>query len=291
MSHLSVIIPTFNRCSHLRELLLNFKAQQNCTTQYTIVVVVDGSTDGTIEMLRDEFPMVKVVMGDGNWWWTRSINEGLKYAISIGSDLFLLMNDDTIIKPTFLAEYLSQYRAAGGGVLGAISVTNSNPEKIYYSGVQSVSWTTAKQVRYHKFYETYNSHVKGMHSTVFIPGRGMLFGDDVVNRIGLFRDKLFPQYYADYDYSYLALKAGFGVNVTWDTLIYSHIELTAKGNKTNSNFSQFLASFLKPNTSNSAKRTWLFYAQHGGLLFPLGFTLHILRNVVAFLISKIRKEI
>lgn len=291
MSHLSVIIPTFNRRSHLRELLLNFKAQQNCTTQYTIVVVVDGSTDGTIEMLRDEFPEVEIVMGDGNWWWTKSVNEGLKRAISSGSDLFLLMNDDTIIKSTFLTDYLSQYKAAGRGVLGAISVTNSNPQKIYYSGIKSVNWLTARQVRYHKFYETYTSEIKGVHPTVFIPGRGMLFDRDVLNRIGMFQEVLFPQYYADYDYSFSALKAGFNVNVTWDIPIYSYVELTAKGNKTNSTLIEFLASFMRPNTSNSIKRTWLFFAQHGGLLFPIGVQLHVLRNVVAFLISKFRKEI
>ena len=72
---LSIVIPTFNRKQPLSILLNQFKGQKITGIEYKIVVVVDGSTDGTLEMLSSEFPEVFVVKGSGNWWFTKSMNE------------------------------------------------------------------------------------------------------------------------------------------------------------------------------------------------------------------------
>ena len=80
---LCIIIPTFNRKKQLSVLLHQFKQQKSNGIRFNIVVVVDGSTDGTIELLESEFPEVIIVKGSGNWWFTRSLNEGCKYAVDV----------------------------------------------------------------------------------------------------------------------------------------------------------------------------------------------------------------
>ena len=42
-----------------------------------IVVFDDGSTDNTREHLRDRFPDVQVVIGDGQFWWTGGTNRAV----------------------------------------------------------------------------------------------------------------------------------------------------------------------------------------------------------------------
>lgn len=287
MQKLVIIIPTFNRKAYLKELLSILNRSKDVSAAIDIIVVNDGSTDGTTSMLKNEFPEIIEVKGDGNWWWTRSVNEGLKVAIEKGHDYFLLMNDDTIVEKTFLSKIMETHSRVGG-ILGTISISSTKPEKIFYSGIKSINWLTAKQVRYHQFFEAYDKVLEGVKPTVFIPGRGMLFRKEIIDKIGYLDEKLFPQYFADYDFSHTALEHGFPLNVSWDSPVYSYVEKTAKGNKTNATFIQFIAAFFKPNTSNNIKHTWYFYKKHAGPLFIIGFTLHLLRVVAAYMLARFR---
>jgi len=79
MHKIVAVIPTYNRKNHLR-VILNQLLNQKSLGIYLldIVVVVDGSTDGTIEMLANEFSKVHMITGSGNWWYTKSMNIGFR---------------------------------------------------------------------------------------------------------------------------------------------------------------------------------------------------------------------
>src|SRR5688572_11601688 len=108
---IAAIIPTFNRRQELSDLLWmlgNMDMPEKC--ELDIIAVVDGSTDGTIEMLTRDFPHVHIVKGTGNWWYTRSINEGFKYADRLRPDLILTLNDDIIVHDDYLLKLVAAYR-------------------------------------------------------------------------------------------------------------------------------------------------------------------------------------
>ena len=65
---LFIVIPVHNRKHFTRDCLLSLRKQtfQN----FTIIVIDDGSSDGTGEMIQKEFPEVVLLHGDGNLWWT-----------------------------------------------------------------------------------------------------------------------------------------------------------------------------------------------------------------------------
>ncbi|MGX5687383.1 glycosyltransferase family 2 protein [Arcticibacter tournemirensis] len=286
---LAVIIPTFNRKDYLSSLLSNLIEQDVKDVDLDVIVVVDGSTDGTLELLDNVYPEVSVVLGDGKWWWTKSINEGIEVARNRDNSLFLLMNDDTIIEPSFLRLMIEGYYSSGKGVLGAISVTDSSPHKIFFSGIKKVKWGIAKFYRYHKHFTIYDSSIRGVHPSLFLPGRGMMFDLDVLNKIGMFSEDKFPQYYSDFDFSYRAFINNFNTNVIYDSPIYSFVKLTAEGNKSNSTFIQLLRSFSKPMSSNNFKRTYLFYKRHAGPLFFASVGFHYIRIIGSFFLIKFKK--
>lgn len=69
MIKISVTIPTFNRKDYLKILLFQLENQKlNVNINLNIIVVNDGSTDGTSEMLTKELPHVTMILGNGNWW-------------------------------------------------------------------------------------------------------------------------------------------------------------------------------------------------------------------------------
>ncbi len=88
-----IIIPVFNRKNFTRKCLISLRNQS--LKNFKIIIIDDGSTDNTSEMLKNEFPEVHVIIGDGNFWWTRSINLGVKYVLENKGDYILLLNNDT----------------------------------------------------------------------------------------------------------------------------------------------------------------------------------------------------
>ena len=115
----SVIIPTYNRCAVLTTCLAALEAQSLAKDRFEVIVIDDGSSDGTEHLcrgLRMPFPLV----------YLRQTNAGAGAARQRGTEAargeyLLLFNDDTLATPGLLAEHLavqrqhSQEKCAVGG--------------------------------------------------------------------------------------------------------------------------------------------------------------------------------
>ena len=100
LSTLYVVMPVHNRRA-LTERCLAALAEQT-VRGFGVIVVDDGSTDGTAEMVASHFPEVEVMKRDGSLWWSGSVNLGVKHALSKGACAVLLVNDDTTPAPDFV---------------------------------------------------------------------------------------------------------------------------------------------------------------------------------------------
>ena len=132
MKKIIAIIPTFNRYKELANLLLML-GNMNIPKGYglDIVVVVDGSTDGTWESLDTDFPFAHKIYGNGTWWYTRSINEGMKYAEHLAPDLILTLNDDIILPRNYLVHIVNAYAEKREEcIVGSISFTHDLPFRV-----------------------------------------------------------------------------------------------------------------------------------------------------------------
>jgi N-acetylglucosaminyl-diphospho-decaprenol L-rhamnosyltransferase len=133
MSHdLSVVIVNWNvrdllrRCLH--SVAESSKAETPKRLSVQVIVVDNGSSDGSVPMLRGEFPQIKLIANEANLGFTRANNQGL--SISDGR-YALLLNPDTEVLDRALGEmvaYMDLHPAVGA--LG--------PQLIYADGrVQS----------------------------------------------------------------------------------------------------------------------------------------------------------
>jgi GT2 family glycosyltransferase len=68
-----IIIPVHNRKQITIACLENLNACDDLQ-KYHVIVVDDGSTDGTAEAIRSQYPIVEILTGDGNLWWTGAID-------------------------------------------------------------------------------------------------------------------------------------------------------------------------------------------------------------------------
>lgn len=213
-----IIIPVHNRKDFTRNCLISL--QNQTYKHFTVIVVNDGSTDGTTEMLAEEFPELKVLEGDGNLWWTRSVNLGIEYALKEGADYVMTLNDDTLHAPDFVEKtkfWSDKYPEA---VIGGIEY-DEQADKVVYGGEWLNEFTSASRNIIDDLAE---KDRKGIKAVTHLPGRGLLIPKKVVETIGVFDSERFPHYYADYDYTYSAYKAGFTVYCNYDAKIFTYPE-------------------------------------------------------------------
>lgn len=90
-----IIIPVHNRKDTTLVCLENLK-QHGLLQIYQVVVVDDGSTDGTTEAIAATYSDVVVLAGNGDLWWTGAIAKGMKYALEKNADYMFWLNDDCI---------------------------------------------------------------------------------------------------------------------------------------------------------------------------------------------------
>jgi glycosyltransferase involved in cell wall biosynthesis len=113
MIELSIIIPTHNRVERLRRCLNALGHQTQPAADFEVIVVDDGSTDGTAEMLaRLETPFVLRIIHQAKSGQCAARNRG----VDVASCYCLFIDDDVMAGPDLVAEHLKTQRANGGVV-------------------------------------------------------------------------------------------------------------------------------------------------------------------------------
>jgi len=215
---ISVVIPVHNRKSFTRDCLRSLR-DQTLTADFTIIVD-DGSTDGTKEMLSLEFPDVIVLSGDGNLFWTAAINVGIRHALSIGAEYVLTLNNDTIATPDFLKNIVHGAIEKPNALIGALDI-DAATHKPYYGG-EIINWKLSKSVY---LLDTLKAEEqRGLHEVSLYPARGLLIPRKVFETIGLFEERMLPHYMADYDFTHQAIRHGFEVYCNYDAKLFTYPE-------------------------------------------------------------------
>lgn len=293
MKKIAIIIPTFNRCK-LLEISLNQLLQQsirNNLFEIKIIVVNDGSTDSTEEMLNKKFPDVIQKKTAGNFWYTKSMNVGFKEAKKLNVDYILTLNDDIELKDDYLVnifDAISKYSTPV--IMGSTSVTYDKPYRITFSGVNKIKWWRVKQYFYHSYLEEIElKKLSGIRESEILPGRGMLIDSKIVNSIGFFDEKL-PQYGSDDEFCLRAKKKGYKVLISWDAIIYSHHELTGAGSPIlKQSFFKYLQSFNNKYSRNYWKKFFYIHIKYGDVLtLPFSTLIFFLGEFYSYIKHKIK---
>jgi len=64
---------------------------------YVIVVIDNGSIDGSVAAIRAQFPEVTIIENKENLGYAKGFNTGLQYGYEKGADYFLIPNNDTVV--------------------------------------------------------------------------------------------------------------------------------------------------------------------------------------------------
>lgn len=103
---IDVIIPNWNGAEMLQHCLQSLQHQS--FKEFTVIVVDNGSTDGSVELLASQFPDVRVVQFDHNTGFSVAVNAGIGHS---KAELLLLLNNDMEVASDCLEQLYSAARA------------------------------------------------------------------------------------------------------------------------------------------------------------------------------------
>ncbi len=220
LAKVAAVIPTHTRWE---EAELCLRALVNSTyPDLEIVLVDDGSTDGTTENCRRMFPQVHLLSGDGNLWWSGSVNMGIEYALDRGSDYILLLNDDNQVEPWTVERLVNCARSIGPLTIASSQVcTVEDTGDCVWEGGPPI-WDSRP---YSLVKNAFNSpdYVLTPHPP---GGQGVLIPSECFDAVGLMDHRAFPQYYGDHDFYYRAMRAGYRIVVDLQAVVRSKINMT-----------------------------------------------------------------
>ena len=215
MAKLSVVIVNYNVAYFLEQCLHSvYEAAKGIPVE--IFVVDNHSVDKSLEMLRNNFPEVKVIANEENVGFAKANNQAIRIATG---EYILLLNPDTIVQAdTFVKTLDFMDRTPDAGALGVKMIDGQGhylpeskrglplPSVAFYK-IFGLSKIFRKSKRFGRYHLTYLDPDE-INEVDVLPGAFMLMRKSVLDQIGLL-DESFFMYGEDIDLSYRVTLGGY----------------------------------------------------------------------------------
>lgn len=226
----------------------------------SVLILDDGSNDGSREAILAQFPAVQIIQGDGQYFWNRGMHYIFGEALKQDFDFYLWLNDDTFLYPDGLSKMWAAWQALAAKTIIAGSTQDPDTQKTTYGGfIRASRWTL-------KLYEVEPEetpkHITTMHGNCVLIPKAV---SDVVGNI----EPYYRHRWGDPDYGLRAARLDCGVYLA------SGYVGTCESNPLAEAWTdptlalrERLADFHS--IKGYGRKDWFFYVRrHGGLLWPL----------------------
>jgi len=194
---------------------------------YKVIVVDNGSTDGSVEYVKKNFPKADVLALDKNYGFSKGNNIGIKYALKkYRPKYILLLNNDTrIIQKDWLTKLVEI--AESDEKIGIVGCNLIFPDgSLQHDGVKSLHNIIFPNYVERKPYKTYD---KTLGYVIATNGACFLIRSEIIERYQIFYDEMFsPASYEDIDLFLRARKKGLKILHRYDVKIIHKASITWK---------------------------------------------------------------
>ena len=191
----SVIIPTYNRKALLRETLNSLAQQTYPSDHFEVIIVDDGSTDGTAAIIAETFPFIL------RYFWQS--NQGDAAARNLGArqsqaDILVFLDDDILVDVSYLTDLIQAYDMGQNNiVIGTCNLLLAETTPFSQSLHASPALDHIHTVTEVAFSDVYSNNMALRREAYF--------------KIGMMQGLDFPgsSMWCDLDFNYRAYKQGF----------------------------------------------------------------------------------
>lgn len=202
-----VILPVHNRIDATKKFIECLKLQTY--KNYHLLLVDDGSTDGTAEYVQKQIENLTVLKGGGNLWWAGALTKAYRYLSKTDSgddDVVWINNDDSTFKPDYFEKVVNDPELDPKSLI--ISPGHDINSDFIERGF-AIDWPLLKFDK-----------LKAGEEPDAITTRGLYMHFSTYRTIGPLHPKLLPQYLSDLEYTIRAKRMGYRLVVSKQSHIY-----------------------------------------------------------------------
>lgn len=265
---LAVVLASFNRKERTLACIKEVSTQAHSLTavgkSLEIILVDDGSTDGTADAVAAAFPLVQVIHGDGSLFWCRSMHKAQAVAMARAFDYLLWLNDDTELAPDALSRLFSteewSRRTTGRPAVIVGSLSDPETGEATYGGMVRAHWWQRTNLKI-------ATPASEPRRALSMNGNCVLIPREVIDSVGNI-DLQFEHAMGDMDYGLRIVRAGFHIWVAPD-----YVGICSRNRLQGTYRDRALSLYQRWHHILSRKglppRSWLIYTRrHAGLLWP-----------------------
>ncbi|MCL4553173.1 MAG: glycosyltransferase family 2 protein [Candidatus Marsarchaeota archaeon] len=197
---------------------------------YHVIVVDNGSVDGSPDVIADRYPEVRLIRNEQNLGFVGGNNVGIEAALQTQADYVLLLNNDTVVDPGMVsilvevAEADSRIAAVGPQIF-----YYDEPTRLWFLGAD-VGWPLAKVEFWHQNEENPYPQ-RQVVETDYLAGAGMLIRTSIIRQLGAF-DPYFFAYWDDVELCVRFARAGYQIKAVTHAHMWHKIPRAGRPGKT-----------------------------------------------------------
>ncbi|MDR2539635.1 MAG: glycosyltransferase family 2 protein [Chlamydiales bacterium] len=195
-------------------------------SNYQIVVVDNGSTDGSISAIKLQFPHHLLIENQTNLGFTGGNNIGIRYALDHKADFILLLNNDTKVSSDLLKHFILGFQEfPQAGILGAKICLMQNESKLdHFGGTWNPKKGIFDLIGLHALDENWNE----AFCIDYVCGAAMMIKKEVFEQIGLLESRFFL-IWEESDFCMRAKHKGFQIISYPSAKIWHKVSASFKG--------------------------------------------------------------
>lgn len=230
--HLSIIVVSYNTLNLLKQCLssvYNTLVTEGILKETEVIVVDNASTDGSCEMVKKEFPQVKLIINEKNLGFAKANNQAVKVA---KGEYVLLLNSDTKVKESAFLNLLKVSKKGKNiGVVGGKLLDRDDSTQAscgFFPHLTKVFlWMSFLDdfPFISRLIKPYHVEERGFYQKRqeidWVSGACLMFRKDIIDKVGFLDEKIF-MYGEEVEWCYRVKKEGFAVLYTPGAEIYHY---------------------------------------------------------------------
>lgn len=220
MKRVEVVVLNWNGW---RDTLVCLESLQRLSyPNFGLIVVDNGSTDGSQDEIEARFPAINVLQTGANLGFGGGCNAGIRRALEQGADYVWLINSDTTVDADALTELVRVAdEQAEAGAVGSVLYEADQPEQIQLWGGGKVRLWTG-----------FSRHQTCSAQLDFVSGASMLLRREAIEQVGVFDDQTFFMYWEDSDLGFRLRRAGWQLAVAEKSRVWHKLSASlGKGSR------------------------------------------------------------
>ena len=245
--------------------------------EFEVVIIDNGSTDGSQEAIRQEFPGYTLIETGENRGFAGGNNVGIAYGMERDFTHFLLLNNDTIVDPEILESFLKEFELhPEAGILGGKIYLMGDPKRLDHLGwIWNAKRLAFDFVGYRALDGEKWEQSLGLD---YACGACLMIRREVFETIGVF-DPRFFLFWEEADLCFRAKRAGFAVRTCPSAKLWHKVSASFTGGKPHAAYFVWRNRLLWIERNFSGSRRILYLTKLLGGSLPHFYSLKILRSL------------